>query len=128
MEYHRILLDLLGRDATQAERALLPRIESEVQTLEPQEVTKLISSVDNLVTIPVIPDTIKYMLIVATYTQDDPANSVVKGQLAPFFVRIDGDTVDRHREGLYLLTGDVTDLKVGTAYATNKIEIKVMMG
>ena len=128
MENHRILVDLLGRDETQAERALLPRIEYAVQTLEPQEITRWIRQTDNLVEIPVVPDEINYMLIRGTYTQDDPAAGVLRGQLAPFFVRIDGDTTDRHRKGLYLITGDVNTLMVGTDYANNPIEIKIQMG
>ena len=60
--------------------------------------------------------------------KDDPAAGVLRGQLAPFFVRIDGDTTDRHRKGLYLITGDVNTLMVGTDYANNPIEIKIQMG
>lgn len=128
MEIHRIILQVLARDESQAEHDILPKMEFETQTLEPQEITRWLKDTDNLVDFPIVPEEINYLLIRATYTQDDPALGVKRGDLAPFFVRVDGDTTDRHRKGLYLITGDVIDLKVGTAYATNKIEIKVAMG
>ena len=50
------------------------------------------------------------------------------GDLAPFHVRVDGDTQDRARKGLYVLTGDVTSLEVGTPVTNGKVELKVLMG
>ncbi len=128
METHRIIVETLARSESQKERSILPKIELEAQTQEPQHLTYWINDQDNLENIPIIPSTLNYLIIRATYTQDDTQAGVQAGDLAPFHVRVDGDTQDRARKGLYVLTGDVTSLEVGTPVTNGKVELKVLMG
>lgn len=128
MRTHRIVLDIFERDASQTENRVFPTTELQRQTLQPAEFTRQIKMSDNLVTIPLPNPEPKYLVIIARYTQDDPAAEVVKGDPAPFSVRLNGDTVDRELEGMLAWFGPVTSLEVATSYDTNKIELEFLMG
>jgi len=127
-ETHRLIIKLKKRDGSSTETEL-ESFEKEFPVLEPQKLTKRINQADGLVdmNLPDVP--FQYVLIRATYAEDDGAIGVVKGDPAPIKCRFDGVVTDKILpEGIDVWTGDLAQLQIATDYATNKILVEVYLG
>ncbi|TGM87880.1 hypothetical protein [Leptospira licerasiae] len=129
MEYHRIHFELLTRDGAAVER-LLEKFEKEYSVQEPQRLTKNITQTDNLVDIPIPPGIeFKYVIILATYKENDTSIGVKASDPAPIKVRLNGTSDEINlSEGFLAWTGNLSSLRVSTEYATNKIRVEVYLG
>ncbi|EIE01473.1 hypothetical protein [Leptospira licerasiae] len=129
MEYHRIHFDLLTRDGVAVER-LLEKFEKEYAVQEPQRLTKNITQTDNLVDIPIpLGIEFKYVIILATYKENDTAIAVKASDPAPVKVRLNGSSDEIElTEGFLAWTGSLNSLRVSTQYSTNKIRVEVYLG
>lgn len=127
MELHTIRLHTLTRGDNFVQTELIPTTELNFNTTEPIEITKRIKQLDNLVDIPITSSDNQYLIIRAVYINDDASINVVKGDPAPFKIRINGDTIDKEIKGLLVWCGNITNLKVSTDYV-NDIELKILIG
>ncbi|AGS80778.1 hypothetical protein LEP1GSC050_0098 [Leptospira phage vB_LbrZ_5399-LE1] len=131
MEYHRLVLQFFKRTDNSVE-TLIDSFEKEYQVQTPQQLTRLISSTDNFVDIP-IPQNIvfKYVFVISEFNGADTAAGVLEGDPAPIVVRRDNENIDLPlTDGFIALTGSIHQLKVSTPYAstTNKIKVTVFLG
>lgn len=128
-EIHTIKLELLTRDGNAPQR-LIEKFEKEYQVYEPQRITRKLKASDNLIVIN-IPANIefKYVLLMATYSEDDTANAIKAGDPAPLKARFNGSTDEfTFPDGVIFWTGDLNELTIATNYDVNKIKFESYFG
>lgn len=136
MDIHKLKWQLFskGIDVTEVS---VDKGEYSFQTLEPQYFTRRIKASDNMVIIPIPDVNFSYIVIKATYTENDPTvvspvggtGGVKRGDPAPIICRFNGVIHDfSYPLGLHIGTMDVEALQVGTPYDTNKILVEVYLG
>ncbi|TGJ99857.1 hypothetical protein EHO57_13940 [Leptospira langatensis] len=129
MEFHRLIIQLLQRTANATESET-EHIENQYQVQQPQVLTRLITKTDNLVVFPIPAGiTFKYVLIKASYNQEDTALAKKEGDLAPIAIRRDGATDDQILpDGWIAWGGNIVNLQISTPYETNKVKVEVFLG
>jgi hypothetical protein len=128
-EIHTLKLELLARDGNAPQR-LIEKFEKEYQVHEPQRITRKLKASDNLVEINVPSDIeFKYVLLMATYSEDDTANSIKKDDPAPLKARFNGSSDEfTFPDGVIFWTGDLNQLHIATTYDVNKIKFESYFG
>jgi len=97
---------------------------------EPQRITRKLKASDNLVEINIPSDIeFKYVLLMATYAEDDTANSIKKDDPAPLKARFNGSADEfEFPDGVIFWTGDLNQLHIATTYDVNKIKFESYFG
>lgn len=127
-EYHKIKFSLLSRGSDNKETTI-ENGEIEYQVLEPQRFTKRIKASDNLVNIPLPDVAFNYVMIRATYAENDSAIPVKAGDPAPLICRFNGIATDIvYPKGVAIMTTDLDQLDIATDYDTNKILVEIYLG
>jgi hypothetical protein len=136
MTRHRFKWELFSKGADTAE-VTVDKGEYPFQALEPQYFTRRIKASDNMVPVPIPNVDFSYVIIQATYTENDPSvisplgltGGVKKGDPAPLVCRFNGVIYDfEFPMGFFMGTIDLSDLQIGTPYNTSKILVEIYLG